>query len=699
MATLGNIRNRSGLLLAVIGIAMLAFILGDFLKSTNSNTGNLYIGNVLGEDILRQTYQQKVDEGIENWKSQNQGSILNQGIIGQIRSEIWDQYVRELVMENEFSKLGIDVSDDEFFELLQGVNVHPEISKVPAFQDQSTGKFDRTRVLGYLKQIDQDQTGEARERWLGFQKYLIGIIKSAKYNSLVSKAMFTTNDEARIDFNSTGQNIKFNYVSIPFSSVVDSIVQPTEKEVESYYSLHKSDYEQDASKDVDFVVYSVVPSLEDDVITKSEITDLISDFEVYEDYELMSRRNSDNTSSRFVYTTNDNLQDLRWEELFDAKKGTVIGPYLSSPGVYRIAKLAEVGYRPDSVKARHILIKPTQTMDLDSVNKKIESLRLAIQNGDDFSLLAQQNSEDQGSAIKGGDLGWFQEGVMVDEFNDICFTAETGALSVVSSQFGVHLIEVMKKSKAVKKVKIAYIDRNIEPSTETFNLYYAQAAQFAGKVLNEGISFDTLITINNLVKRSDNKVTVNKPAISGLPNSREMVRWIHDADVYSVSEVFQFDNSYVVAYITKEYIEGFIPLEDIKEQITSLVIKEKKYSKILEDINLTDLASIADEYATSVVQGKQTTLATSNLQGVGYEPELIGSVFSTKEGVISTPIKGRNAVYVIQVTSIDEAVGADRDFSQQKLKIQSQTRAYSAGASYNVLKEAASIRDNRVEFF
>ena len=98
-----------------------------------------YIGNVLGEDILRQTYQQKVDEGIENWKSQNQGSILNQGIIGQIRSEIWDQYVRELVMESEFSKLGLDVSDDEFFELLQGVNVHPEISKVPAFQDQSTG--------------------------------------------------------------------------------------------------------------------------------------------------------------------------------------------------------------------------------------------------------------------------------------------------------------------------------------------------------------------------------------------------------------------------------------------------------------------------------------------------------------------------------------------------------------------------------
>ena len=189
---------------------------------------------------------------------------------------------------NEYSKLGIDISDDEFFELLQGVNVHPEISKVPAFQDPATGKFDRTRVLGYLKQIDQDQTGEARTRWVGFQKYLIGLIKTSKYNSLVAKAMYVTNEDARVNFNEKSQNVTFNYVAIPLTSVADSTVEPTESEIKTYYKKDKANYKQDASKDVDFVVFTVIPSAEDDEATKLSLEDLKADFSLYEDYDLMA---------------------------------------------------------------------------------------------------------------------------------------------------------------------------------------------------------------------------------------------------------------------------------------------------------------------------------------------------------------------------------------------------------------------------
>ena len=697
MATLQNIRNKSGLLLAVIGIAMLAFILGDLLKSTNSGSGNsINVGEVLGDNILIQKFQNKVDEGIDNWKIQNEGAILNQSIIAQIRDQIWNQYIKDLVMENEFEELGIDVSDDEFFELLQGMNVHPEISKVSSFQNPETGQFDRTRVLGYLKQIDQDQSGDARDRWLGFQEYLIGLIKNSKYNSLLAKAMFTTNEEAKIELNSTIQNVMFNYVAIPFTSIDD--IQITDDELESYYSEHKSEYEQEASKDVDFVVYNVVPSVEDDVKAKEEITDLIADFEEEDDYVLMVRRNSDNTNSRFTYTTEDGLQDPKWNELFNSEKGTVIGPYLSSQAVYRIAKLAEVEYRSDSVEARHILIKPTQTMSLDSVNKRIDALKLAIERGADFGVLAKKNSEDQGSAIKGGDLGWFTEGQMVDEFNEACFTSKNGDLSVVESQFGVHLIEVTNTSKLVKKIKVAYIDRKVEPSTETYNSYYSQAAQFSAKMLNEGTPFDTLIATDNLVKRTDKKVTSNKQNISGLSNSREMVRWIHSAKVHSVSEVFQFDNSYVVAYITDEYLKGISDLEQIKEQITALVIKEKKGLAISEAIIASDLASIASANSTEVVSDQKATFANLSIEGIGYEPELVGNVFSSKVGDVSSPIIGRNAVYVIKVLSVDESV-SNQDLTDQKLNIQKQAISYVNNASYNALKEAANVIDNRVDFY
>ena len=700
MATLGRIRKRSGLLLVVIGVGMLAFIGGDFMASLGSGGGgSIYVGKVLGEDVLRQNFEIKVEEGIENWKSQNQQAVLNQTTIGQIRAQIWDQYVRELIMNNEYEKLGIDVSDDEFFELLQGANVHPEIAKIPAFQASTTGQFDRAKVLGYLKQIDQDQTGDARTRWIGFQKYLIGLIKTSKYNALVNKAMYVTDEEARIDFNSNSQNVTFNYVAIPFTSIDDADVEPTESELNTYYNNHKEDYTQDASKDVDFVVYSVVPSLDDDATTKAEITDLVADFEIFEDYELMARRNSDNTNSRFIFTTEDGLQDQKWKELFNAKEGTVYGPYQASQGVYRIAKLAAVQNRADSVEARHILIKPTQTMSMDSVNKKIDALKLAIEGGADFADLAQKNSEDKGSAIKGGDLGWFSEGAMVDEFNEACFTSNRGDLSVVTSQFGVHLIEVTKTSRKVKKVKIAYIDRVVEPSTETFNTYYSQAAQFAGKILNEGIAFDSLIAENNLVKRSDSKVTSDKQAIVGLPNSREMVRWMNTNEAGSVSEVFQFENSYVVAYLTKEYEEGTTELEDIKEQISALVIKEKKANKITESITETnDLASIASSNSTTVVSAQKATMSNLSVQGIGYEPELVGSIFGTDVNSISTPITGKNAVYVVEVTAIDDEK-LEGNFSQQKTNIVNQASSAANGQSYNALKEDADVIDNRSDFY
>lgn len=700
MATLQNIRNKSGLLLAVIGVAMLAFILGDFLKSTNSGgANNVKVGEIFGNDILIQTFQKKVDSGIENWKNQNQQSDLTQTIIAQIRDQVWNQYVRELVMDKEFEALGIDVSDDEWIDQISGPNVHPQVRDIPLFKDPKTGVFDGSRAIQYLQGVDQDETGEARTRWLGFQESLIGLIKNSKYNSIISNSMYTTSEEAKIQTKFNTKDVIFNYVKIPFTTLDDSEFEPTDNELDKYYSNHKTEYEQEASKDVDFVVFSVVPSLEDDLKTKEEITELATDFESYDNYELMVRRNSDNPNSQFVFTTLDDLQESKFKELFNAKKGTVTDPYLVNLGTYRIAKLVEVEFRPDSVEARHILIKPSETMSLDSVNKKIDAIKLDVESGTDFALLAKQISEDQGSAIKGGDLGWFSEGEMVVDFNEACFISKKGDLSVVETQFGVHLIEVTKTSKLVKKVKIAYIDREVEPSTETFNSYEYQAVQFLDNIINEGIDFDTLIAKNNLVKRTDKRVTTNKQNIAGLPNSREMIRWMHTAEVNSVSEVFQFDNSYVVATITKEYSKGPSELNDIKEQIMSLVIKEKKALKISKDIKDSDLASIATTYSTDVVTGKKVRFSDSSIEGVGYEPELIGGIFAYNQATTSSPIVGRNAVYVVQITNINEADSNDKDLSLQRNSMNKQAASYANNASFNALKEAANVMDNRVEFY
>ena len=564
MATLGSIRKRSTLLLLVIGVAMLAFILGDFMQSKRSGGGGgFFVGKVAGEEISIQIFEERVQKGTENYKNSNPNSTINQETSAQIRNSIWDEYIKELLMDVEFEELGINVGSEELFELFQGNNVHSEISKIEIFQDPTTKQFDRARMIEYMKSLESDQNVE---EWVGFEAYIANIRKNSKYNMLVEKGIYVSSAEAQSSFNQGNENISFEYVPISFVHIADSLVNVSASEIENYYYDHINEYQQEESRNVDYVVFTVIPSEKDDEDTKNNLDAIKESFEAYTDFEVFVKRNSDNTNAIFNFVKEDGILDTNVTSLFNDEKGTVFGPYLFAEGNYRLAKLADVQYRPDSVEARHILIAPDENKDLDSTNTLIESVKKEIELGKDFADLAQIYSVDKTSAIKGGDLGWFKEGAMVAEFNEVCFTANKGDLTIVQSQFGIHLIEVTKKSRNVKKVQIAFVDRIVEPSSETYHHYYTQAAQFAGLLLNtDTTSFDDLVTSNNLAKRNEERVIPSKQNISGLENSRGMIRWMKDAQKGEISDVFEFGNNYVVATLTKVNEEGNIPLEYVKE--------------------------------------------------------------------------------------------------------------------------------------
>ena len=202
MATLGSIRKRSTLLLLVIGVAMLAFILGDFMQSTRSGGGGgFFVGEVAGEELSIQIFEERVQKGTENYKNSNPDVTINQTTLAQIRNSIWDEYVKELLMDAEFEELGIDVDSEELFELFQGNNVHSEISKIEIFQDPKTKQFDRARMIEYMKSLENDQNAEAREQWLGFEEYITNLRKNSKYNMLVEKGIYVSSAEAQLSFN------------------------------------------------------------------------------------------------------------------------------------------------------------------------------------------------------------------------------------------------------------------------------------------------------------------------------------------------------------------------------------------------------------------------------------------------------------------------------------------------------------------
>ncbi len=701
MGTLGKIRNRSGLLLTVIGFAMLAFILGDFMQSKRSGgSSTVNVGEIMGENILIQKFEETVELGKANWQSQNPNQILSQTILGQIRNQAWDQLTREMIMDNQFDILGLSVSDEEWMERISGVNVHPDISQIQSFLDPNTGQFDRTKVLGYLQQIEQDPSGESVDRWIDFQKYLINSILNEKYNKLVEKGSYVNSLEAKNSFNEGVQNVTFNYLSVPFNVINDSSITVSEKEIKKYYNSNKEDFKQDPSRDIEFVSFNVIASLEDDIATKNSITSLVNDFKSFDDYSLIVKRNTDNQRAKFSYIKESELKnDSAFSLLLKNQKGTVIGPYKPDPIVYRIAKLVDVMNRPDSVEARHILITPTNEMSIDSVNLKIASIKELIEKGADFSKLAELNSVDQQSAKVGGELGWFKEGVMLEEFNDICFTAKKSNLNIVTTQFGVHLVQVISKSKKVKKYKIVYIDRNVEPSTETYNEYYTKAAQIVNSVVNDGIAFDSVIKKENLVKRSDSKIPADKANVSGISDSREMVKWLNTASLNELSDVFEFENSYAVALLTNISEEGYRSIEDSENRIIASVRKEKKSDLIIERLNqYNNLDEMANEFSLSSVKNQSTKLSNLTVQEIGYAADLVGTSFGLEPNAISSPFMSRNSVLVVETLSRD-ASRDEGDFSNEQKALTDKTKGYNVNTAFNVLKIDADILDNRSKVY
>tara|TARA_B110000438_G_scaffold44945_1_gene44979 strand:- start:2029 stop:4134 length:2106 start_codon:yes stop_codon:yes gene_type:complete len=701
MGTLGKIRNRSGLLLTVIGFAMLAFILGDFMQSTRSSgPSTLYVGELLGEQILIQTFEKTVDQGIENWKSQNPNQIVNQSVISSVRNQAWAQLTRELIMDEEYIKLGIGISDDEWMERISGLNVHPEVSKIPAFQDPNNGRFDRTKVLAYLQQVEQDETGASVNNWLSFQDYLINVIRNEKYDKLVEKGVYINSEESKISYNEGTQITTYNYISLPYSMIEDSLVELSDKEIKNYYNENKNDYSQEKSKNIDYVVFNVVPTKGDDLETRASLNDLKSDFVNYDDYLTLVRRNSDNARAVFNFNKKEDfVQDSAFSLLVDNNVGTVIGPYKSNPSTYRISKLVDVQMRPDSVEARHILISPSQEITIDSAKSIIFDLKRQVENGKDFGSLAQSRSDDKNSAIMGGELGWFVEGAMLEQFNEACFTSLRNELKVVETQYGVHLIQVMNKSRSIQKFKIAYVDRNISASTETYNNYYTQAAQFVSSVNSDNGSFDTIVMKENLVKRSDVKVVTNKENIIGLPNSRSIVRWMNKASQGDVSEVFEFDNSYVVAIITKENNSEYIPLSEVENRVKQSLRSEKKYEKLVERLgDYSSLEEISETMNINIVRDKKAQMSLLSVDNLGYAPELIGTIYATEIGAVSDPIKLNNFLSVVSVVSQD-AYRSEGDFTAERNSLLEKIKNYTTTTSFKALETDADVLDNRSEVY
>ncbi len=312
-----------------------------------------------------------------------------------------------------------------------------------------------------------------------------------------------------------------------------------------------------------------------------------------------------------------------------------------------------------------------------------------------------QYSDDMGTRFEGGNLGWFPEGMMVPEFNDAVFSARQGEFFIVETQSGFHIVQVTDRARETKKVRYATLAREVTPSSSTYQRIFTRASRFAGQS-NTYERFVEGAGEEGLSIRMANNVLIGDREIPGLESARELIRWAFEARENSISPILEIDDRFIIAALTKVRQEEYQPLEEVSSEIESILIRKRKgeiiasrlREKTSEADNLNDLASMLN---TQVEQTGNIRFTSFSVPGAGIEPRLIANALSTDPGIISSPVKGENGVYVLKVTSVD--IPDEKDVEAERRNLSNAKRARVNFDAFEALKEESNVKDNRHKFF
>lgn len=705
MSAIQFLREKAGVLVAgLIGLSLFIFVISDFFgngRGQRLRAKKYYeIGKIGDETISYQDYEQKVQNLLEIYKLSGTTNP-DEATVESIREQVWQQMIRERVLERQYKKLGIGVSSEEVDELVLGSTPHPIVSQL--FTDRETGTFNKSFLVNFLKQTETDET--AKKYWLFFEDEIVNDRMSSKYNTLVSKGLYVSSKQAEFDRNLSASSVDFSYIIKNYSAVSDSLVKVSKSEMEDYYSKHKNSYKRNPLRDIEYVTFDVVPSEEDVKQAEEWINKTKSEFAEAPDPEQFINLTADTRHVGFYSPISQvpaNLID------FVKKENTkeIFGPY-NEDGTLKLAKILAIADRPDSVHARHILIALNATRSREKAKQKADSLIKLVKSGTSFAILAMSNSDDKGSSQLGGDLGWFQEGRMVVPFNNACFSAKKGDILTVETNFGVHIIEILAQSKPVRKYDIGIVDRKIIPGTATNQRIYSEASQFAGT--NDTYEkFNQAISEKGLTKRVANDITPQQKTLPGLDNPRNLIISLFQTGKNKIvldnnqQAVFEVGDKYVVAFCTKVQEEGIAPIEDVENDIRYALIKDKKAEIISAEFkknmeggkSLDDIAAIM---GLNIREATQINFRTYTIPEAGNEPALIAAASSAKQGQVAGPIKGENGVYLINVNNVTPSGEEDVKMVKDRLLTTYQMRgSYEA---YDALRKAANIQDRRYKFY
>ena len=706
MAAIEKIRKRSGLLIAIIGLALLAFVLQDLFQSTGRHR-EYNVAVIDGEKIPYKDFEDLKNKNLENMK-RSAGNSLSSSQTYNVYNSTLEQMIKEHIMNKEYSAIGMNVSADELYDQFLGEEPHQWV--VQNFSDANG--FNREALENYMQNLDNAPI-EYRNQWLDFENAIKDNRLETKFDNLVKASYFMPSKLAQKYYENKNVKATADVVALRYATIPDSIVVVTDQDNKKFYEENKYKFETDETRGIEYVVFDIKPSAQDDQDAQKFVNEMKEDF-----------ANTDNVAS-FVNANSDQRYDSTWMANTDVpavienvifeggnQPGFVYGPYFDNEA-YNLVRIVDLQNRADSLKASHILIAyqgALRSEDTITTKERAQAvadslaavLKKNVKKTELFEELATKFSTDKGSAEKGGDLDWFTDGMMVYNFNEFVMNNPVGTIGVVETPFGYHVIKVTGKTEMKPKARLAFLKHELTPSTKTYQDVFAQANKFVTENRTYD-QFNAAIEAQGMTKRNMPRMTASTYQITGIDNPRQIVRWAFDdkTKVGDVSSIFELDNMFVVAALTDMVPEGYAPMEKILDQSKYQILNKKKGEIAVEKMKAcgTDYDRMVNELGAESASVSDINMEARALGNFGVEADIIGTILGMKEGEVVGPIAGNTSAFVIKNVKVANAPeNPDLSSILRDKTAQFNNKVLNNGV-YNALRNNAKIEDNRVMFY
>ena len=719
MALINTLREKAGKIVVIaLTITMASFVLTDLFSNTSLLSGqDREIAEIDGSEITYEDFQARVNElsyvFTINTNRNPQGDEVES-----IRNQAWQSLLVEKAYLPQYSAIGMNVSNAEIIDMVQGDNTHPHV--IQMMGNPQTGQFDKENIKGFLQQISQSAP-QQQEAWARFENTLAPSRMMMMMDKLMDKSNYITKAEAKAEHMAQNSSVTIEYVYVPYSSVADSSVAVTEDELEDYLEDHAKEYDREESRDVAYVSFSIKPSAEDTAIVINEINELLSGLKTSQNDSSYAAINTDGLYPFMTYKKESLPEILLTNNGQPIAKDSVAGPLTLDDRIV-IYKMTSVAPGPEYVvKASHILLRPEDDSDeaKKTAKAKAEDVLRKLKSGGDFASLAAEYSQDPSNAQNGGDLGYFGEfGNFAQPFKDAAFGHKgTGLIPrVVETDFGYHIIRI-DEPKDNTQYKVAIIEKEFFVSNESLEEAYREAGQFQTAVSNSA-EFEKLAEEKGYKVEKQARVTNQAQRVGTLGSARSLVLWLYnEADVDEVSDVFEIDENYVVAVMTGIQEKGLVRISDVENEVTRKVKDEKIAKTVMDKLNAIGSKTF-EEIVSAYGEGAMTqeatvTLSSNSISGVGLAPDAVGLAFSMDEGETTKAFKSVNGVLIMKLVSKNVAQDTD-DYStyMQQLANRRQSRKVVVTdfpLTYfrvmisqdldNAIKELSGLEDKRYKFF